>query len=146
LNKEKFLYDLTTLENNLNLFTYEDYSKELANDLKRNLFALLKVTKSFDEYLDQINAVNFKPTDFMYNKGHRKDREAFGKAKDKLLSVIDIVKQETNFGKLDNVELVKPPTISIPWILNNTSPRIFWWVGAIIISLVIISFTLGKNF
>jgi hypothetical protein len=72
LNKEKFLYDLTTLENNLNLFTYEDYSKELANDLKRNLFALLKVTKSFDEYLDQINAVNFKPTDFMYNKGTAK--------------------------------------------------------------------------
>lgn len=143
MDKNKFLSNISTIENQLNMLTYDEYDRSVGRDIKQNLFALVKVSESFDEYLPQINDLTFKPTDFLYSEPHAIVREHFNGTKKQLLGIIDIIKREVNFGKLDDITLVKPETITFPWLWDNLSVRNVVWLCGILISMIIFSFGLG---
>ncbi|EGQ8107680.1 TPA: hypothetical protein I7259_11445 [Vibrio parahaemolyticus] len=144
MDKNKFLNDLTTIENQLNLFTYDTYDKTVSKNIKRNLFALVKVSGSFDEYLPQINQLTFKPTDVLYSEPHHIVREHFDSTKSSLLTIIDMIRRETQFGKLDDIELVKPSTITVPWLWKNLSVKNILWLLGIVVFVASSAYTLGS--
>lgn len=143
MDKNKFLSDLAKIENQLNLYTYDEYDESVSNNIKRNLFALVKVSGFFDEYLSQINDSTFKPTDFLYSEPHHLVRQHFNGTKSKLLTIIDMIRRESQFGKLDDIELVKPSTITIPWLWKNLSARSILWLLGILAIVASSSFALG---
>lgn len=143
MDKTKFLNDLTTIENQLNLYTYDDYDETVSKNIKRNLFALVKVSGSFDEYLSQINDLTFKPTDFLYSEPHHLVREHFNGTKSNLLTIIDMIRRESQFGKLDDIELIKPSTITIPWLWKNLSVNSILWLLGILAIVASSSFAFG---
>jgi len=137
----RFLNNLSTIETLLLSFELDDLKN--ANEAKANLFALIKVTSKFDEYLEQINEVTFKPTNAMYNKGHHTYKDHFNAAKNKLLSVISSIKREVNYGALELVPLAKPETISLPWFWDNISIGALWKIGGVLFITHTFIFGLG---
>ncbi|MDC9564833.1 MULTISPECIES: hypothetical protein [unclassified Pseudoalteromonas] len=139
-----FLNNLSIIETSLLSFELDDLDN--AEETRANLFALIKVASKFDEYLDQINSVRFKPTDVFYNKGHHAYKDHFNAAKNKLLIVIKSIRREVNYGALDLVPLSKPETISLPWLWENISVGSFWKVGGIILVTHGFAFGIGVLF
>lgn len=136
-----FLNNLSIIETSLLSFELDDLDD--AEETRANLFALIKVTSKFDEYLDQINIVRFKPTNVFYNKGHHAYKDHFNAAKNKLLIVIKSIRREVNYGALDLVPLLKPETISLPWLWENTSVVYLWKIGCTLVATHVFIFGLG---
>tara|TARA_R110001606_G_scaffold393556_1_gene563587 strand:- start:67 stop:501 length:435 start_codon:yes stop_codon:yes gene_type:complete len=137
----RFLNNLSIIETQLLSFALKDL--ESAKEARGNLFALIKVTSKFDEYLSQINDVTFQPTNAIYNTGHHAYDDHFNEAKRKLLSVIVSIKREVNFGALESIPLAKPETISIPWFWDNISIGALWKIGGILFLTHAFTFGLG---
>lgn len=146
MDKERFLSDLSTIDNQLSLFTYDEYDRDLCREIKKNLFVLVKVSGSFDEYLDQINELTFKPTSIIYSEPHHMVRQHFDGTKERLLDIIDTIKREVSFGKLDDVTLEKPDTITFPWLWKNISARNLVWFSGALLFLATSAFALGSYF
>ena len=129
--------ELDNIIDSLNLLEDEDDSS--AYDIRDHLFIFVKMLGGFDEYLQDINNIQFVHKNLIFNTGHIEKINKFVSGKENLLKIVFLIKKEIEFGKLKPKMLPKPKTITLAWLAKNSDFK--FWVT--VLSILSIVFSLG---
>jgi hypothetical protein len=119
----KLTKELNQIKSRLVNLQLED--DKAAEEIRADLFTLVKVTESFEEYLHKINNQKFTSQEFIFNSGHESKREKFNVAREFLLGIVNQILREVKYGALKPKLLPAPETVSFIWLFKHGSLS-FW--------------------
>ena len=89
---DKLCEKLESIKDALRELRQEDDTS--ANQIKSDLFTVIKVSGEFQEYLPEINEIFFSDRELVFNSGHIEKVRIFNSAREHLISVIAQIQKE----------------------------------------------------